>query len=360
MSDAVLRVHDLSRTYGGAAAVNGVSFELYRGEVLALLGPSGCGKSTTLRMVAGLEAPDGGAIEIRGKVVASATPRIMVPAEKRNLGLVFQNYAIWPHLTVEQNVAYPLEIRRVPRQATRQKVAEALALVGLSGFGQRPATALSGGQQQRVALARALVYEPDILLLDEPLSNLDAKLRAEMRFQLKSLQQRLKTTVLYVTHDQMEAMSLADRVAVMRNGKIEQIGVPTEIYEAPSNFFVQSFVGRVVTLPGTALPQHGAAALLAAAQPTGDGASTNGTPLRLAVRPEDVHIEPAGAIGTAESPDGLRGELKNILYCGDHLECVLRVGDAELVVDAEKDAPLQLGQEVVLQFKPHRVRAWAE
>jgi len=204
----ILEVRNLVKRYGAVRAVDDVSFDLHQGQVLTLLGPSGCGKSTTLRMVAGLDEPDSGEIKLHGRVVASPRERVFVAAEKRNVGLVFQSYAVWPHMTVEQNVAYPLELRRQPRAKIRAKVDEMLHLTGLEGLADRPATALSGGQQQRVSLARAIAYEPDVLLLDEPLSNLDAQLRQEMRVQLKALQDRLGTTILYVTHDQLEAMAL--------------------------------------------------------------------------------------------------------------------------------------------------------
>ena len=217
----------LTKSYGETRVVDDVSFDLDAGEVLTLLGPSGCGKSTTLRLIAGLEQPDAGEIWIRGRLVASPDRNIMVPPEGRKIGLVFQSYAIWPHMTVAENIGYPLKIRRRrSRRRSRAKVADLILLVKLDGLGERMPTELSGGQQQRVALARALVYEPDLLLLDEPLSNLDVILRREMRSQIKSLQSRLSTTVLYVTHDQEEAMAFSTRIVVMNLGRIEQIGRP--------------------------------------------------------------------------------------------------------------------------------------
>src|SRR5687767_8520857 len=211
----VLRVCGLTKSYGATRVVDDVSFDLDTGEVLTLLGPSGCGKSTTLRMIAGLDHPDAGEVWVRGRLVASPARNIMVPPEGRKVGLVFQSYAIWPHMTVAENIGYPLKVRRVDRATITGKVAELIGLVKLDGLAERMPTELSGGQQQRVALARALVYEPDLLLLDEPLSNLDSVLRKEMRSQIKALQSRLATTVLYVTHDQEEAMALSNRVAVM-------------------------------------------------------------------------------------------------------------------------------------------------
>src|SRR5712692_5484829 len=250
MREAVLEVRRLAKWYGSALAVDHISFELYRGETLTLLGPSGCGKSTTLRLIAGLERPDDGEIVVNGVVIASGGKGVFLPPEKRNMGLVFQSYAIWPHMTVEENVAYPLKIRHVSEQETRQRVRRMLELTGLDGLAQRPSTNLSGGQQQRVALARSLVYEPDILLLDEPLSNLDAQLRHEMRVQLKRLQAALGTTILFVTHDQLEAMTLSHRIAVMRAGVIEQLGAPREIYNRPATHFVHSFIGQCVNIRG--------------------------------------------------------------------------------------------------------------
>ena len=237
-----------------------MSFDINAGEVLTLLGPSGCGKSTTLRLIAGLEQPDAGEVWVRGRLVASPDHNIMVPPEGRKVGLVFQSYAIWPHMTVAENIGYPLKVRRIDRDTIASKVAEMILLVKLEGLGTRMPTELSGGQQQRVALARALVYEPDLLLLDEPLSNLDSVLRKEMRSQIKLLQSRLATTVLYVTHDQEEAMALSNHVVVMNRGRIEQIGSPGIVYEQPSTRFVQEFVGETIRLRGEIARRRAAAA----------------------------------------------------------------------------------------------------
>ncbi len=246
-----LQVRDVVKRFGRVAAVNGVSFDVAHGEVLTLLGPSGCGKTTTLRVVAGFERPDAGEVDLQGRTVVAPAKRINLPPEKRGLGMVFQSYAIWPHMTVYENVAYPLVIRRVKSAEIKRRVEETLELVGLQGYGGRPATLLSGGQQQRVALARALVYSPSILLRDEPLSNLDAKLRSQMRIELKRLQQRVSVTVLFVTHDQVEAMSLSTKLAVMNLGKIEQLGTPQEVYEQPATPFVEDFIGRVLRFRGS-------------------------------------------------------------------------------------------------------------
>src|SRR5881409_2980021 len=229
----------LVKTFGTVVAVNHLSFEARAGEFLTLLGPSGCGKTTTLRLVAGLERPYRGDVYLGGRTLSAAASGLFVPPERRGMGMVFQSYAIWPHMTVFENVAFPLNVRRANRQEIKRRVEETLELVGLANFSDRPAILLSGGQQQRVSLARALVYSPSILLLDEPLSNLDARLREQMRIELKRLKQQLGFTVLFVTHDQIEAMSLSTRLAVMSQARIEQIGPPQEVYERPQTPFVE-------------------------------------------------------------------------------------------------------------------------
>src|SRR5215471_2032079 len=245
-------VRSVVKHYAGTTspAVDEVSFDVEDGEFLVLLGPSGCGKTTSLRMIAGLEEPDAGEIWLGSRMVSSAEKNLFVPTEKRNIGMVFQSYAIWPHMTVFDNVAYPLRVRRTPKNVIRERVAATLQLIGLEGLESRPATMLSGGQQQRVALARAIVFEPRILLLDEPLSNLDAKLRVQMRTELKHLQQATGITSIFVTHDQAESMALADRIIVMNRGRIEQVGTPADIYERPRSRFVSEFVGSINLLHG--------------------------------------------------------------------------------------------------------------
>ncbi len=359
MPQAVLEVRQLAKRYGTVPAVNRVSFELYKGETLTLLGPSGCGKSTTLRLIAGLERPDDGEISVNGVVIASGGKGLFLSPEKRNMGLVFQSYAIWPHMTVEENVAYPLRIRHVKEPEIRQRVQRMLELTGLEGLARRPSPQLSGGQQQRVALARSLVYEPDILLLDEPLSNLDAKLRHEMRVQLKRLQATLGTTILFVTHDQLEAMTLSHRIAVMRGGVIEQLGSPRDIYHQPATQFVHSFIGQCISLPGRVVPdeqgayvdvdRHGRVAL-ADYQPLA-GVER----VWLSVRPEHIRIS---ASGGALALNQLAATIEDISYVGDRDECTLRVGDAEIILEAPRALELRPGQSVALTLDPAGVQVW--
>ncbi|HTE87136.1 MAG TPA: ABC transporter ATP-binding protein, partial [Dehalococcoidia bacterium] len=240
---AVVTLRGVTKSFGRVEVLHGLDLEVRRGEILTLLGPSGCGKTTTLRLVIGLERCSEGEISYEGRIVDSRRRRVFVPPHKRNMGMVFQSYAIWPHMTVFENVAYPMKARHAKSSEITTMVGRALELVGLGGLASRPAPQLSGGQQQRVALARSLVYEPELLLLDEPFSNLDAHLREEMRAEVKVLQRRLGTTILFVTHDQTEAMSLADRVAVMDRGSIAQIGTPQELYGTPTSPTVRDFMG---------------------------------------------------------------------------------------------------------------------
>jgi iron(III) transport system ATP-binding protein len=240
---AFVRVSGLRKLFDGLAAVDGVSFAVEAGRTLALLGPSGCGKTTLLRCLAGLESAESGVIEIAGRTVFDSAAGLDLKPEQRDLGVVFQSYAVWPHMTVAQNVGFPLKVRRRPKDEIATRTGRILDLVGLGGAGDRPATALSGGQQQRVALARALVHEPGLVLFDEPMSNLDARLRAHMRMELAVLQERLRFTAIYVTHDQAEAFALAETVAVMNRGRIETAGEPRTVFARPQTPFVAEFLG---------------------------------------------------------------------------------------------------------------------
>jgi ABC-type Fe3+/spermidine/putrescine transport system ATPase subunit len=358
--EPVLRVRGLVKAYGDVRAVHEASFDLNAGEVLTLLGPSGCGKSTTLRMIAGLESPDEGEIWVRGRVVASPAARVMIPPERRKVGLVFQSYAIWPHMTAADNIAYPLKLRRFDRDTIARKVAEIIRLVKLDGLGARMPTELSGGQQQRVALARALVYEPDLLLLDEPLSNLDSVLRKEMRIQLKALQARLGTTVLYVTHDQEEAMSLSSRVIVMNQGRIEQIGPPSAIYEQPATRFVQDFVGQTIRVTGTVNADATQIAIgngmipIACERPA---TLCGGAEIDVSMRPEDVMLQTSARPGDV----GLAGNVVEVTYFGDRLECAIRIEgtvNQTVVVNAPKRERVALGDRVFLIVDATRIKLW--
>lgn len=249
----MLKIEGLWKAYtsqeGEVQAVKGISFTVERGEFFTLLGPSGCGKTSTLRCIAGLEVPEEGEIILNDKILFSRRQKKIVPSYQRNIGMVFQSYAIWPHMSVYENVAYPLRIKHVPNREERERTMRSLELVGLQGLENRPATDLSGGQQQRVAVARAIVKDVDLLLFDEPLSNLDSNLRLQMRFELRQLQKRLGITSIYVTHDQEEALVLSDRVAVLDNGEIVEVGRSREIYLAPKNLFTAHFVGQNNMLP---------------------------------------------------------------------------------------------------------------
>src|SRR6202163_339026 len=288
---ATLDVTDLRKQFAiGRPAIDGVSFAVPAGEIVVLLGPSGCGKTTTLRCVAGLEYPTSGEISIGGRVVSSPGRGILVPPRSRDLGMVFQSYAVWPHMTVRQNVIYPLKHRGIARAEAARKVDEVLELVGLSEYADRPVVALSGGQMQRVALARSIVYRPQLLLLDEPLSNLDAKLRLRLRDDLRRILKQTGMTALYVTHDQSEAVVLGDRVGVMRDGKLLQMAPPNEIYNRPADLFVANFTGASNELIGTLIARDGEFGTV----DLGDGARADarllhalhpGDKVRIALRP---------------------------------------------------------------------------
>src|SRR3954471_14540013 len=300
MSAELIVSHLRKQFLVGRPAVDDVSFRVAAGEIVVLLGPSGCGKTTTLRCIAGLEQPTGGAISIGGDEVAAPEHGMHVPPRLRNIGMVFQSYAVWPHMTVRQNVNYPLRHRSMSAVERDRRVAEALELVGLSEYAQRPVVSLSGGQMQRVALARSVVYEPQLLLLDEPLSNLDANLRLRLRDDLRAIIKRTGVTALYVTHDQAEAVVLGDRIGVMREGKLLQIGPPAEIYNRPVDLFVASFTGATNRLAGRVLDREGEFGTIEAASghrltawlPAGVSA---GAAVSIVVRPENVQCGAHGS-----------------------------------------------------------------
>jgi iron(III) transport system ATP-binding protein len=311
---AGVTIKGLSKSYGAeAAAVSDLDLIIRDNSFVTLLGPSGCGKTTTLRLIAGYMRPDAGTIHIGDRLMSS--PDGVVLPEHRGMGMVFQNYAVWPHKTVYENVVFGLKLRKVPPHAARKQVAAALALVNLSGLADRLPSQLSGGQQQRVALARSLVVEPGILLLDEPLSNLDAKLRERMRTELKELQRRTGITFVYVTHDQAEALALSDQVAVMHSGRLQQFGTPDEVYIRPRNRVVADFMGHVNFLLGKM--EAGGLVRLGGGDPVTIGVPTTiapGTPVEVAVRPEDVILQPSagGPNGAMTARVAVRTFLGNI------------------------------------------------
>jgi iron(III) transport system ATP-binding protein len=315
---AELKVDRLRKVFGtGHAAVDDVSFRIAAGEIVVLLGPSGCGKTTTLRCVAGLEHPTSGSIAIGGTVVSAPEQGVLTPPRLRNIGMVFQSYAVWPHMTVQQNVAYPLRTRKTPRAQRDRLVGEALELVGLSAYASRPVVSLSGGQMQRVALARSLVYQPQLLLLDEPLSNLDAKLRFRLRDDLRRIIKQTGVTALYVTHDQAEAVVLGDRIGVMRDGKLLQMAPAAELYNRPTDLFVANFTGASNVLDGRVVARNGELGEVEA----GHGQQLSawlppsvsaGEAVKIAVRPENVRL---GANGSAE-PNTFAGRVAGTRYQG--------------------------------------------
>ncbi|HEY1230700.1 MAG TPA: ABC transporter ATP-binding protein [Ramlibacter sp.] len=340
---ADLIVSGLTRDYGEVRAIDDVSFTVGAGEFLTLLGPSGCGKSTTLFSIAGLDRPTGGRIAAGGTVFFDAARRLNLAPEQRNCGLVFQSYALWPHMSVRDNVAFPLKLRKVAPAEQRERVAWALGLVEMGDYAQRFPHELSGGQQQRVALARTLVYQPQLLLLDEPLSNLDAKLRLRARGWLRELQHKLKITTLYVTHDQDEALALSDRIAVMNGGRIVQIGTPREIYQQPRSPFVADFVGHSNLLRGVAVTDTdgGIGMHLAGSRLLrlpGAPALKAGTGMELAIRPEHVVLHrPETGAGV---PNLVPGKVVQRDFLGTHFEYLVDIGSDSVRVTAAQDVPL--------------------
>jgi iron(III) transport system ATP-binding protein len=348
---ARVRLDAISKRFGATVAVDSVSLTVEPGEFLTLLGPSGCGKTTTLRMVAGLEEPTGGRVLIDDEDVTDWPPHA------RDITMVFQSYALFPHLTVFENVAYGLRVLRRPADEVQRRVAEALTLVGIGDLGARPPAALSGGQQQRVALARALVLQPKVLLFDEPLSNLDAKLRKRMRDEIRALQRRVGITALYVTHDQAEALALSDRIAVMAHGRVEQLGAPAEIYRRPSTRFVADFIGEANLLPveiEADSPSGARARLGSVTIPVPDGAGIAG-PATLVVRPEAVQIRPAAL---PPLPTGaLGGQIRQAAYLGAAAEYTVdtEIGAVAVTDALMPDGLLPTGARVWLTFSPDRL-----
>jgi ABC-type Fe3+/spermidine/putrescine transport system ATPase subunit len=365
-----VKLKGLWKTYPGNAnpAIKDLSLDVLDGEILTLLGPSGCGKTTTLRMVAGLETPDAGDIFFGDQAVVVSSRRLCLSPDKRNVGMVFQSYAIWPHMTVAENVAFPLKARRFPKKEIKERVLRALDLVGLTGFEDRPGPLLSGGQQQRVAFARALVTEPRVLLLDEPFSNLDAKLREQMRISVKLLQKRLNIAMLFVTHDQIEALSLSNRIALMNFGVVQQQGDPRLLYEAPVNEFVRDFVGRTLLFKGTvhtsapsgmiAIALAGARDCVVFGRSYNPAGVTAGQSVYIGVRPEDVEIR--AALG-GEVPSGMiGGKVEAVLFVGERIEYQVEVdGQGLILIYGERHEPIEEGNKVWLKLRSEGHSAWS-
>ena len=365
----MVRLSHASKTYPGgtAPAVNDLSLDIQEGQVFTLLGPSGCGKTTTLRMIAGLETMDEGSLYFKDRPIVDTSKNLNVPPHRRGVGMVFQSYAIWPHMTVEENVGFPLRVRKKRRSEVRERVSRVLDLVGLTGLENRPAPMLSGGQQQRVALARALIYEPSVLLLDEPFSNLDAKLREQMRLEVKLLQRKTGVTVVFVTHDQVEALSLSDRIAVMDLGVVQQIGTPHELYETPANAFVRDFLGKTVLLAGkvtvanatgqVAVEIDGAPGSVVFGRNSGPDAINVGQAVHLALRPQEITL--IADDGQQDPSSGLPGRIEAQQFIGERTEYHVRIeqqppllayGDPKQLFN--DDAP------VWVQMTPESVTVW--
>lgn len=335
--------------------LKGVSLDIPEGSLYTFLGPSGCGKTTTLRCVAGLERPEKGKISIDGKAVFSSGERVYVPTNRRPIGMVFQSYAIWPHMTVFENVAYPLTIHHRPKSEIKQRVGEVLKVVGLQGLEDRPAPKLSGGQQQRVAFARALINEPKVMLLDEPLSNLDAKLRVQMRFEIKALQRRTSITTIFVTHDQAEALAISDQIAVMHAGKLIEVGTPQQLYSRPKRRFTATFLGltnliegKVVELGGNSDPgrietKRGILTFVPSIGLEKGGAAV------ISIRPEHIQVH-------KEKPQALEnvveGTVKEAIFMGDAYHCDIAVGDTLLKVHTHPFLSMSPGEKVYLHLDP--------
>jgi len=354
---AFIEIRNLFKRFKNVVAVNHIELEVNKGEMLTLLGPSGCGKTTTLRCIAGLEKPEEGDIVIDGKPMVSEG---FVHPSKRGIGMVFQNYAVWPHMKVYKNIVYGLRLQRISKKSIAARALEVVELVGLKGLEERYPAQLSGGQQQRVALARALVRNPKVLLLDEPLSNLDAKLREKMRFEIKSLVRRMDITAVYVTHDQAEAMVISDRIAVMDSGNVVQVGTPQDIYERPANRFVADFIGTMNFLSGEVVQvvQEADAVYLRTefgqkmlCKTPSSTAPTAGKTVYASIRPEDVAV-------FAEPPQSrenlFKGTIVHRAYLGNFLYFFVSVDGTMIRVQVPHHLPQEEGQEIYLVLDPQK------
>ena len=345
-----LELHNLTKRYGDVVGVDAIDLAVELGEFVCLLGPSGCGKTTTLRMIAGLTEPDAGEIRVAGKLVS--TPGLVLPPERRNMGMIFQSYAVWPHMTVRQNVAYGLKMRKVPADERQRRAEAVLQATRLASLADRYPAELSGGEQQRVALARALASKPDTLLLDEPLSNLDANLRGDMRLEIRRLHEAFRNTSIYVTHDQVEAMTMADRIVVMNAGRIEQIGSPQEVYDRPRSKFVARFIGGSNVIDATHVSGNEvqvAGRILEIGE--GDFAGP-GKPMSFCVKTHDIELL---ADPRSDGVNTLGAIVRGQTYLGSHRDYVVDVGQ-ELFVAAPASLDLPRGAQVTIRFRPERCR----
>jgi iron(III) transport system ATP-binding protein len=361
VTEPIVSIEALAKTFRRedgtyARAINGVSLDVAPGEFVVLLGPSGCGKTTLLRAIAGLEEPDAGAISIRGHTVFDATNGVDLPPERRRLSMIFQSYALWPHMTAAQNVAYPLQNRRLKKKEIAERVGRVFELVGIPELQRQYPGQMSGGQQQRVALARALAGDADLILFDEPLSNVDAKVREQLRFELLSMQRELGFAAVYVTHDQAEAMELAHRVAVMREGEIAQVGPPQEIYLQPSSRYVADFVGTSNEVRGTVRSIGSDVAVVDTDLGEMRGIPTDGVAVGSAAvaicRPERTRLAP----DEPSSPNRWRGEVRASAFLGASLEHVVRVGEHTFRLWSVETKLLEPGTEHWLYVEPEHVR----
>ncbi len=358
---ASVRLVALRKQFEDTPVLRGLDLEIEDRELVTLLGPSGCGKTTTLRCIAGLERPDGGEVRIGEDLVAAPADRMFVPPNRRDVGMVFQSYALWPHMTVFANVAYPLRVRRLARGEVSSRVIDVLASVGMEQYARRPVTDLSGGQQQRVALARALVGDPRVLLLDEPLSNLDAKLRLALRKEIRAAHERAGTTSVYVTHDQAEAIALSDRVVVLHDGAIQQVGTPIEIYRRPANRFVAEFVGFENVVGGSVaevrdgavgVALEGSRGLVWARSAGVDRPASTGSRVLMAIRAEDIRVLPVADAGSLPE-----GTVVSRAYAGERWEYGVELAGGSLMVRHPDDGESTLapGDTVAVEFRADRV-----
>ncbi len=342
---ADVRVRQLRKAYGAVEVIHGLDVDIADGEFVVLVGPSGCGKSTLLRMIAGLEGISAGTIHIGERLVNN------LPPADRDIAMVFQNYALYPHKTVEANMAFALRMRRMDRAEIRRRVDHAAEILGLTPYLGRYPRALSGGQRQRVAMGRAIVRDPQVFLFDEPLSNLDAKLRVQMRTEIRELHQRLSTTTVYVTHDQIEAMTMADKIVVMQGGHIEQVGSPLEVYDRPANTFVAGFIGSPAMNMLDAVVRHDGGAVFAEVSGTRlalDAGLEDGRPVTLGLRPE--HLQPAD--------DGLPGQIAVVEPTGAETYLVVRVGTREVTAVLRDRRAMRPGQDIRLRAEPGMVHVF--